>query len=83
LRSAVAIALALPETRRDRSEAGGFRLDIGSLFKSRASSLPVVPGAGLADHLHLRRCRPYVVVTQMGRSGAEYGAWFATTGWPI
>src|SRR6266571_4801399 len=23
---------------------------------------------------------PYVVVTQMGRSGAEYGAWFATTG---
>jgi DHA1 family bicyclomycin/chloramphenicol resistance-like MFS transporter len=23
---------------------------------------------------------PYIVVTQMGRSSAEYGAWFATTG---
>ena len=27
---AVAIALALPETRRDRTEAGGFRGDVGS-----------------------------------------------------
>jgi MFS transporter, DHA1 family, multidrug resistance protein len=33
---AVAIALALPETRRDRTEAGGFRGDVGSLFRSRA-----------------------------------------------
>src|SRR5260221_2279094 len=32
----VAIALALPETRRDRTEAGGFRGDVGSLFRSRA-----------------------------------------------
>jgi DHA1 family bicyclomycin/chloramphenicol resistance-like MFS transporter len=23
---------------------------------------------------------PYIVVTQMGRSSAEYGAWFAATG---
>ncbi len=23
---------------------------------------------------------PYIVVTQMGRTSAEYGAWFATTG---
>src|ERR1700682_628409 len=30
---AVAIALTLPETRRDRTEAGGFRGDVGSLFK--------------------------------------------------
>jgi len=34
---AVAIALALPETRRDRAEgSGGFRGDVGSLFTSRA-----------------------------------------------
>ncbi len=32
----VFIAFALPETRRDRSEAGGFRGDVGSLVKSRA-----------------------------------------------
>jgi len=34
---AVAIAWALPETRRDRAEgSGGFRGDVGSLFTSRA-----------------------------------------------
>src|SRR5207248_10091609 len=33
---AVIIALALPETRRDRTEGGGFRGDVGSLIKSRA-----------------------------------------------
>src|SRR5579862_5262935 len=32
---AVGIALLLPETRRARSEAGGFRGDVGSLFTSR------------------------------------------------
>src|ERR1700756_189755 len=30
----VGIAIALPETRRDRTEAGGFRGDVGSLIKS-------------------------------------------------
>src|SRR5712671_4612210 len=78
---AIAIAFALPETRRDRSEAGGFRGDVGSLFKSRAfvgyllcqvlASQIIFTFAGAG---------PYVVVTQMGRSGAEYGAWFATSG---
>src|ERR1700686_3462047 len=32
----VALALTLPETRRVRSAAGGFRGDVGSLFTSRA-----------------------------------------------
>src|ERR1700728_2561152 len=32
----VGIAFALPETRRDRIEAGGFRGDVGSLITSRA-----------------------------------------------
>jgi DHA1 family bicyclomycin/chloramphenicol resistance-like MFS transporter len=80
LLTAVAIALALPETRRDRIEAGGFRGDIGSLFASRAfvgfmlcqvtASQIIFAFAGGG---------PYIVVTQMGRSSAEYGAWFATT----
>src|SRR5258706_13780847 len=78
---AIAIAWALPEPRRDRSEAGGFRGDVGSLFKSRAfvgyllcqvlASQIIFTFAGAG---------PYVLVTQMGRSGAEYGAWFASTG---
>jgi DHA1 family bicyclomycin/chloramphenicol resistance-like MFS transporter len=70
----------LPETRRDRLEAGGFRSDVGDLVKSRpfigyvlcqvlaSQIIFIFAGAG-----------PYIVVTQMGRSSAEYGAWFATT----
>ena len=77
---AVAIALALPETRGDRTAAGGFRGDVGSLLRSRAfigylacqvlasQIIFVFAGGG-----------PYIVVTHMGRSSAEYGAWFATT----
>src|ERR1700738_1289305 len=34
--TAAASALVLPQTRRDRIEAGGFRGDVGSLFTSRA-----------------------------------------------
>jgi DHA1 family bicyclomycin/chloramphenicol resistance-like MFS transporter len=78
---AVAIAVTLPETRRDRLETGGFRGDVGSLFRSRAfvgyllcqvlASQVIFTFAGGG---------PYVVVLQMGRSSAEYGAWFATTG---
>jgi DHA1 family bicyclomycin/chloramphenicol resistance-like MFS transporter len=80
LSTAAAIALVLPETRRDRIEAGGFRGDVGSLFTSRAfvgfmlcqvtASQIIFAFAGGG---------PYIVVTQMGRSSAEYGAWFATT----
>jgi DHA1 family bicyclomycin/chloramphenicol resistance-like MFS transporter len=78
--TAVAIALALPETRRTRSPGSGFRGDLGSLVTSRAfigytlcqvlasQIIFVFAGGG-----------PYLVVTQMGRSSAEYGAWFATT----
>jgi DHA1 family bicyclomycin/chloramphenicol resistance-like MFS transporter len=78
---AVAIALTLPETRRDRTEAGGFRGDVGSLFKSRAF-IGYVLCQVLASQIIFTFAGggPYVVVTQMGRSSAEYGAWFATTG---
>lgn len=78
---AVAIATALPETRRDRTEAGGFRGDVGSLLTSRAF-IGYVLCQVLASQIIFAFAGggPYIVVTQMGRSSAEYGAWFATTG---
>src|ERR1700681_724498 len=78
---AVTIAFALPETRRDRVEGGGFRGDVGSLFKSRAF-IGYLLCQVLASQIifTFAGAGPYVVVTQMGRSGAEYGAWVATSG---
>jgi DHA1 family bicyclomycin/chloramphenicol resistance-like MFS transporter len=78
---AVAIALMLPETRRGRTEAGGFRGDVGNLFTSRAF-VGYLACQVLASQIifTFAGAGPYIVVTQMGRSSAEYGAWFATTG---
>src|SRR6202158_4441012 len=78
---AVAIALTLPETRRDRLEAGGFRGDVGHLLKSRAF-IGYVLCQVLASQIIFTFAGggPYIVVMQMGRSSAEYGAWFACTG---
>jgi DHA1 family bicyclomycin/chloramphenicol resistance-like MFS transporter len=78
---AVAIALRLPETRRDRIEAGGFRGDVGSLMTSRAF-IGYMLCQVLASQIIFTFAGggPYIVVTQMGRSSAEYGAWFASTG---
>jgi DHA1 family bicyclomycin/chloramphenicol resistance-like MFS transporter len=78
---AVAIALALPETRRVRTEAGGFRGDVGSLFRSRAF-IGYVLCQVLASQIifTFAGAGPYIVITQMGRSSAEYGAWFASSG---
>jgi DHA1 family bicyclomycin/chloramphenicol resistance-like MFS transporter len=77
----IGIAFMLPETRRDRAEAGGFRGDVGSLIKSRAF-IGYVLCQVLASQIIFTFAGggPYIVVTQMGRSSAEYGAWFATTG---
>jgi DHA1 family bicyclomycin/chloramphenicol resistance-like MFS transporter len=77
---AVAIALALPETRRVRVETGGFRGDVGTLLTSRAF-IGYVLCQVLASQIIFAFAGggPYIVVTQMGRSSAEYGAWFATT----
>jgi DHA1 family bicyclomycin/chloramphenicol resistance-like MFS transporter len=78
---AVGIALALPETRRVRIEGSNFRRDIGSLVRSRAF-IGYVLCQVLASQIIFTFAGggPYIVVTQMGRSSAEYGAWFATTG---
>src|SRR6266403_630754 len=78
--TAIAIALALPETRRDRIAGGGFRGDVGSLLTSRAF-IGYMLCQVLASQIIFAFAGggPYIVVTQMGRTSAEYGAWFATT----
>jgi DHA1 family bicyclomycin/chloramphenicol resistance-like MFS transporter len=78
---AVAIALMLPETRRVRVGGSGFRGDVGSLFASRAF-IGYVLCQVLASQIifTFAGAGPYVVVMQMGRSSAEYGAWFAVVG---
>jgi DHA1 family bicyclomycin/chloramphenicol resistance-like MFS transporter len=78
---AVGIAVALPETRRVRAQGGGFRGDVGSLIRNRAF-VGYVLCQVLASQIIFTFAGggPYIVVTQMGRSSAEYGAWFATTG---
>ncbi|WOH79783.1 multidrug effflux MFS transporter [Bradyrhizobium sp. BEA-2-5] len=75
------IALALPETRRDRADSSSFRGDLGKLMTSRAF-VGYVMCQVLASQIIFTFAGggPYIVVTQMGRTSAEYGAWFATTG---
>jgi DHA1 family bicyclomycin/chloramphenicol resistance-like MFS transporter len=77
---AVGIVLVLPETRRDRADGSGFRGDFGSLVRNRAF-VGYVLCQVLASQIIFTFAGggPYIVVTQMGRSSAEYGAWFATT----
>ena len=81
LATVIAIAFVLPETRRVRAAGNGFRGDVGSLFTSRAF-IGYVLCQVLASQIIFTFAGggPYIVVTQMGRTSAEYGAWFATTG---
>jgi DHA1 family bicyclomycin/chloramphenicol resistance-like MFS transporter len=76
----IAIAVTLPETRCDRIEGSGFRGDVGSLIRSRAF-IGYVLCQVLASQIIFVFAGggPYLVITEMGRSSAEYGAWFATT----
>jgi DHA1 family bicyclomycin/chloramphenicol resistance-like MFS transporter len=78
---AVLITVALPETRRDRGESSSFRGDVGKLIRDRAF-IGYVLCQVLASQIIFTFAGggPYIVVTQMGRTTAEYGAWFATTG---
>ncbi len=82
----VSIAVMLPETRRvatsPAGQAGsGFARDLRSLLGSRAY-LGYAGCMVLASSLIFTFAGggPYIVVQQMGRSTAEYGAWFATSG---
>src|ERR1700712_2615894 len=80
---AIGIAVLLPETRRPRDPAStiGFLGNVKGLFSSRAF-IGYVLCQVLASSLIFTFAGggPYVVVTQMGRSSVEYGAWFATSG---
>ncbi|KJC61149.1 major facilitator transporter [Bradyrhizobium sp. LTSPM299] len=75
------IALALPETRRDRADSSSFRGDLGKLLRNRAF-VGYMLCQVLASQIIFAFAGggPYIVVTQMGRTSAEYGAWFACTG---
>ena len=77
----VIIALMLPETRRERAAGSSFRRDIGGLVTSRAF-IGYMSCQVLASQIIFTFAGggPYIVVTQMGRTSAEYGAWFATSG---
>src|SRR3954470_22898365 len=80
---AAAIAMALPETRRarDPDSAAGFLGDARSLLRSRAfNGYMLCQVLASALIFTFAGAGPYVVVTQMGRSSVEYGAWFATSG---
>ena len=61
--------------------SSGFRGDVGSLISDRAF-IGYVLCQVLASQIIFTFAGggPYIVVTQMGRTSAEYGAWFATTG---
>jgi DHA1 family bicyclomycin/chloramphenicol resistance-like MFS transporter len=81
LATVIAIAFLLPETRRVRAAGNGFGRDVASLFASRAF-IGYLLCQVLASQIIFAFAGggPYIVVTQMGRNSAEYGAWFATTG---
>src|SRR6201995_824363 len=81
LATVIAIAFLLPETRRIRAAGNGFRGDVGTLFTDRAF-VGYLLCQVLASQIIFAFAGggPYIVVTQMGRNSAEYGAWFATTG---
>jgi DHA1 family bicyclomycin/chloramphenicol resistance-like MFS transporter len=74
-------ALTLPETRpvRDPSAAPtGFLRDLTALSTSADFARYVLSAAlGTATFFAFLGGSPYVVVTVMGRSSAEYGIWFA------
>lgn len=80
---AVGIALGLPETRPVATQTGdaGFFKDVRALSASRVF-IGYVLCQMLASAIIFTFAGggPYIVVNQMGRSTAEYGLWFATSG---
>jgi DHA1 family bicyclomycin/chloramphenicol resistance-like MFS transporter len=74
---------ALPETKPDHVTTGGARhlwQETCALFKSAAFNGYVqVAALGSATFFAFLGGGPYVVIAMMGRTSAEYGAWFAVT----
>ena len=70
-----------PASRRSRAAGSGFRGDVGVLVRNRGF-VGYVLCQVLASQIIFAFAGggPYIVEVQMGRSSAEYGAWFATTG---
>lgn len=79
----VGIALGLPETRplQTSTEDSGFLNDVRALSASRVF-IGYVLCQMLASAIIFTFAGggPYIVVNQMGRSTAEYGLWFASSG---
>lgn len=79
---ATSIAFGLPETRRVVAATdSGFFKDVRALSASRAF-MGYVLCQMLASAIIFTFAGggPYIVVNQMGRTTAEYGLWFATSG---
>jgi DHA1 family bicyclomycin/chloramphenicol resistance-like MFS transporter len=74
-------ALALPETRPRAAAAetpGQFLADVRALLSSpRFVGYALTGALGSAPFYTFLGGGPYVIVTMMGRSSAEYGIWFA------
>ena len=73
--------LRCPRRAATAPDGGSFRGDVGKLIRDRAF-IGYVLCQVLASQIIFTFAGggPYIVVTQMGRTSAEYGAWFATTG---
>ena len=73
-------ALALPETHKfsaTPSARSHFRADLGALAASpRFFGYALCAGLGSAPFFSFLGGAPYVVVTMLGRTSAEYGLWF-------
>lgn len=70
----------LPETRRVQTgtDAAGFLADVRALIKSPAyHGFVLCQMLAAATFFIFASGGAYVAITQMGRSSAEYGAWFA------
>jgi len=73
--------LALPETRPDYVTGGGFRFiarETRELFRDRTfSGYVLVTAIATSTFFAFLGGAPHLVIGIMGRSSAEYGAWFA------
>lgn len=74
---------ALPETKPDHVVSGGIRHlagDAAALFRNAGfNGYVLVAALGSATFFAFLGGGPHVVIAMMGRTSAEYGAWFALT----